>query len=150
MEWVKQSWRRRARDKWIRLFFQGVLLQNEGKIGSGGEGRKWGQERAFLLSKGFSIEMVSLIFLASRSHLHSLAHGLFLPSSKLATLVQACLILPSLWFCFLIHFLLLRIQIIQGKFLISSQLISNLNSIWNLNSLLLSNLTFSQVPVIKV
>ena len=94
--------------------------------------------------------MVSLIFLASRSHSHSLAPGLFLPSSKLATLVQVCLILPSLWFYFLIHFPLLRIQIIQGKFLISSQLISNLNSIWNLNSLLLCNLTFSQVPVIKI
>lgn len=46
-----ESWRRRTRDKWIRLFFQGVLLQNEGEIGSGREGRKWGQERAFFLSK---------------------------------------------------------------------------------------------------
>ena len=46
-----ESWRRRTRDKWVRMFFQGVSLQNEGEVGSGGEGKKWGQEKAFFLSK---------------------------------------------------------------------------------------------------
>lgn len=73
--------------------------------------------RAMLLSRSFRIEMVSLSFSTSRSHPHTLAHGLLLPSSKLATLGQACLMLPSLWFCFLIHFPLIRIQIIQDNFI---------------------------------